>query len=278
MPLPHEGFDPSEASVTWSVLRAGGHDVVFATPDGAPAAADPIMLTGEGLDPWGVVPAFQQIRVVGLILRANRAAREAYLRMIADPAYRKPLRYEEAACDVFDALMLPGGHAKSMRPFLENETLQSRVAEFFDANKPVAAICHGVVLAARSVSQRTGRSVLHGRKTTSLTWQLEGKAASTGRIVRFWDPTYYRTYTESAGEPPGYWSVQAEVTRNLARVEDYLEPDPSKPDYGKKISGLQRDTLTDARPAFVVQDGNYISARWPGDAHTFAKTFSALLR
>jgi hypothetical protein len=27
----------------------------------------------------------------------------------------------------------------------------------------------------------------------------------------------------------------------------------------------------------VVRDGNYISARWPGDVHTFAKTFIAVL-
>jgi hypothetical protein len=27
----------------------------------------------------------------------------------------------------------------------------------------------------------------------------------------------------------------------------------------------------------VVRDGNYVSARWPGDAHTFAKTFAAVL-
>jgi hypothetical protein len=26
-----------------------------------------------------------------------------------------------------------------------------------------------------------------------------------------------------------------------------------------------------------VRDRNYVSARWPGDAHTFAKTFAALL-
>jgi hypothetical protein len=26
-----------------------------------------------------------------------------------------------------------------------------------------------------------------------------------------------------------------------------------------------------------VRDSNYISARWPGDAHTFAKTFAAVL-
>jgi len=26
-----------------------------------------------------------------------------------------------------------------------------------------------------------------------------------------------------------------------------------------------------------VQDGNYVSARWPGDAHTFAARFAELL-
>jgi hypothetical protein len=31
-------------------------------------------------------------------------------------------------------------------------------------------------------------------------------------------------------------------------------------------------------PAFVVQDRNYVSARWPGDAYTFAKTFARLLQ
>jgi putative intracellular protease/amidase len=40
---------------------------------------------------------------------------------------------------------------------------------------------------------------------------------------------------------------------------------------------LFRDTPTDARAAFVVRDGNYVSARWPGDVHTFARTFAAML-
>jgi hypothetical protein len=28
---------------------------------------------------------------------------------------------------------------------------------------------------------------------------------------------------------------------------------------------------------WVARDGNYISARWPGDAHTFAGTFADAL-
>jgi putative intracellular protease/amidase len=40
---------------------------------------------------------------------------------------------------------------------------------------------------------------------------------------------------------------------------------------------MVRDTFDDARPAFVVRDGNYISARWPGDAHTLARRFAEIL-
>lgn len=34
---------------------------------------------------------------------------------------------------------------------------------------------------------------------------------------------------------------------------------------------MKRGTDTDDRPAFVVEDGRYLSARWPGDAYLFAK-------
>ena len=44
-----------------------------------------------------------------------------------------------------------------------------------------------------------------------------------------------------------------------------------------KSSGRARDTLENERPAFVVRDGNYFSARWPGDVHTLTKRFAAVL-
>ena len=39
----------------------------------------------------------------------------------------------------------------------------------------------------------------------------------------------------------------------------------------------KRGTDDDDRPAFVVEDGNYVSARWPGDAYLFAKRFATKL-
>ena len=163
-----------------------------------------------------------------------------------------------------------------MREYLESEVLQKLVAEFFAAGTPVAAICHGVLLAARSRGN-DGHSVLFGRKTTALTWALERSGWTVGRIVRFWDPDYYRTYADGAGKPAGTMSVQQEVTRALARPQDFLDVPADAPDYRRKTSGMARDTFDDDRPAFVVRDGNYVSARWPGDAHSFARAFAELL-
>ena len=278
MPLPRRDGDPSEIAVSWRVLRAAGHAIVFATPDGARAAADPLMLSGRGLDAWGCVPGLERIRLIGLALRANAAARAAWRELEGDAAFAQPLAWAALRAQDFDALLLPGGHARGVREYLESTTLQRVVAEFFDADKPVAAICHGVVLAARSVSPRTDRPVLHGRRTTALTWALERSAWNlTRRFARWWDGDYYRTYTEAPGEPAGYRSVQAEVTRALADAAHFLDVPRDDPRHFRRTSGLFRDTPTDERCAFVVRDGRYVSARWPGDVHTFARTFATVL-
>jgi putative intracellular protease/amidase len=277
IPLPRRDFDPSEAAVSWSVLKRLGHSVAFATPDGQPGEADEMMLSGEGLDVWGFLPGLRHIVAIGRLMRANAEARAAYARMRDDPAYKAPLSWSQIRREDFDGLLLPGGHrARGMREYLESETLQHLVADFFAAGLPVAAICHGVLLAARS-RRADSRSVLFGRRTTALTWALERAAWRVGRLVRFWDPNYYRTYEDRLGEPPGYMSVEQEVTRALAQPSDFIDVPRNDPDYRRKTSGMVRDTFDDERPAFVVRDRNYISARWPGDAHTFARRFAAML-
>lgn len=279
IPVADCDFDPSEVAVSWQVLHAAGHEVTFATSNGAPGRADPRMLTGEGLDPWGWIPGLRRLRMIGLLLRADARARAAYAALLQDAAFQHPLRYADLKVGDVDGLLLPGGHAKGMRPYLEDATLQGFVADVFDAGKPVAAVCHGVLLAARSTSKATGRSVLHGRKTTALTWQLERSAWHlTKYLARFWDPGYYRTYAEKPGEPAGYWSVEQEVKRALASSADFLDVPKDAPHHWHKASGIARDTPDDARPAWVVRDGNYLSARWPGDVHTFARRFSTMLQ
>ena len=67
---------------------------------------------------------------------------------------------------------------------------------------------------------------------------------------------YYRTY-------PAY--VEDEVRAALARPADFVR--------GPRVLS-KRGTATDDGPSFVVEDGNYVSARWPGDAYLFAKRFA----
>jgi putative intracellular protease/amidase len=278
IPTPSVDFDPSEVAVSWRVLTQGGHKVVFATPDGRMARGDEVMLTGEGLDPWGLAPGLRRAVVIGRFLRAGLDARDAYAQMEDAAEFRAPIRWEEINLAAVEGVLLPGGHrARGMRRYLESGLLQGTVVEAFGRGMPVAAICHGALLAARSTDPDTGRSVLYGRKTTSLTWSLERRAWQLARITRFWDRDYYRTYQEQPGQPAGYMSVQAEVTRALAAADDFQDVSPDDPNAARKTSGRYRDTLEDERPAFVVQDGSYLSARWPGDVHTFAKRFAAIL-
>lgn len=243
MPLPARDFDPTETGVPWRVLTERGHAIVFATPEGEPGAADPLMVTGKGL---GLLAPF---------LRANAGGQAAYAAMTASAAFRTPLPYAAIRVEDFDAILLPGGHAKGMRPYLESPLLQGHVAAFFAAGKPVGAICHGVVLAARSKAA-SGASVLHGRKTTALTRQMEMTA---WRLTALTLGDYYRTYPET---------VEDEVRAALARADDFVQGPTS----------LTRDSMERVERGFTVRDRNYLSARWPGDAHRFAVEFDGMVR
>ena len=279
IPIPDTDFDPTEVAVSWQVLTRQGHAVVFATESGRPGAADDIMVSGRGLDLWSKIPGLSGLVGVGRILRANREARSAYAQMLDSAAFQNPIAWTDAGLDDVDALLLPGGHrARGMRRYIDSTVLQRLVAEAFARGTLVAAICHGVLLAARSIDASTGRSVLYGRKTTALTWDFERRAWRLTRVTRFWDPDYYRTYSERPGDPVGFMSVQEEVTRALENPSDFRNVESDSPHRRAQTSGMARDTTTDSRPAFVVDDGNYISARWPGDTHTFAAAVSARLR
>jgi putative intracellular protease/amidase len=278
IPIPDLDFDPTEVAVSWRVLTRNGHRVIFSTESGTPGVADDIMVSGRGLDIWSGLPVLSAIPLIGLALRANKDGRDAYRDMLGSTEFGHPVSWPQANLDGIDALLLPGGHrARGMRSYIDSELLQRLVADAFARGVIVAAICHGVLLAARSVDPSTGRSVLYGRKTTALTWALERTAWHLTRVTRFWDPDYYRTYTEEPGQPGGYMSVQSEVTRALQNSADFCDVARGSPHWRLKTSGMVRDTATDSRPAFVVDDGNYVSARWPGDTHTFAKVLSQKL-
>ena len=216
---------------------------MFATPDAKPAQADQRMINGNGL---GILRPF---------FIADKNGRSAYAEMQQSREFQSPIGYDDISIKSFDAILLPGGHAQGMKPYLVSTQLQRLIVEHFTAQKPTAAICHGVVLAARSLRE-DGKSMLHGFKSTAL---LQKQEMLAWQITRTWLGNYYRTYDQS---------VQEEVTAALAKPEDFLEgPLP-----------LTRDSDENLKPGFVVKDRHYLSARWPGDAHRLAHELHAMLQ
>lgn len=93
-----------------------------------------------------------------------------------DPGFLRPLVYGDVDPEVYDGLILPGGHAKGMRIYLDSVTLQEKVLHFWKLGRPVGAICHGPIVLVRTVDPKTGQSVIYGKKMTSLTKSLERTA------------------------------------------------------------------------------------------------------
>jgi putative intracellular protease/amidase len=239
VPLPDRDFDVTEVAVPWKLLREAGHDVVFATEAGATAACDPLLISG----------------VVFGKLGARPEAIAFYRELEAAPEFTTPRRWADCDAADFDALLLAGGHAPGMRQYLGSEIVQAITTAFFATDKPIAAICHGVLVAARA-KRPDGRSVLHERRTTCLPKFMERAAY----FSTFWRRgRYYRTYDAY---------VEDEVRAALEVSEQFVRGP-------RNLS--KRGTRDDDTHAFVVVDGRYMSGRWPGDAYLLAKLLNQRL-
>jgi protease I len=204
------------------------------------------MVTGEGL---GILKSW---------FAANAEGRRAYDALSKSPEFRRPHSWEELRSpDPYSALILPGGHkSEGMRPYLESQALQAFVAKFIETGRPLAAICHGVVLAARS-TKGDGKSILHGRKVTALPRWME---LSAWTLTRAWLGDYYRTYRDK--------TVESEVRSVLA--------DPGR-DFQVGPRSSRRDKASKPELGFVVRDGNLLTARWPGDANRFGQELLSMI-
>jgi protease I len=254
IPVPSYGFDPTEASVPWKYIKEAGFAVTFATPDGAVGQADVRMATGKDL---GILKS---------MLMNDKNGVQAYRELCESSEFKNPISYADMRSENFDALMLPGGHDKGMKEYLSSKIVQKIISEFFASDKPVAAICHGTLVVGRS-SSVNGRSVLWGRKTTGLTRNQELIAYN---LTRIYLGDYYRTYPEL--------DTKAGKVTMADELKSYLkDPLDFKPGPGFPIPS-RRDTPQDLSAGFTVLDKNYLSARWPGDAHKFGSDFVKLLK
>lgn len=162
-----------------------------------------LMIVGDFVEDYEVMVPFQALHMVGHTVHAacpNKKAGEKVKTAVHDfegdqtytekpgHAFTLNATFDEIEADSYDALVLPGGRAPEYLR-LDPHVLQI-VRHFFEANKPIAAICHAMqILAAAGVLK--GRTCTAypavGPEVTACGGKYEGiavdKAMVDGKLV-----------------------------------------------------------------------------------------------
>ena len=145
-----------------------------------------LMITGDYTEDYETMVPFQTLQACGHQVDAvcpgkakGQTVRTAIHDFEGDQTYsEKPghnftlnASYDEVNVADYDALVVPGGRAPEYLRL--NDDVLARVRHFFDAGKPVAAICHGPQLLAAA-------GVLKGRRVSAYPACAPEVAASGG--------------------------------------------------------------------------------------------------
>jgi protease I len=129
------------------------------------AAKKILMIAGDYAEDYETMVPFQALQMVGHTVhavcpgkKAGETIRTAIHDFEGDQTYsEKPghnftlnATFDEVNAEDYDALVIPGGRAPEYIRL--NDTVLKMVSHFAEANKPIAAVCHGAqVLAAAGV-------------------------------------------------------------------------------------------------------------------------------
>lgn len=137
------------------------------------AAKKILMIVGDFVEDYEAMVPFQALQMVGHVVHAvcpgkkvGEKVKTAVHDFEGDQTYtEKPGHYftlnatfDEIEPEDYDALVIPGGRAPEYLRL--NEDVLRIVRHFFETNKPVAAICHGIQIL-------TAAGVLEGKECTA---------------------------------------------------------------------------------------------------------------
>lgn len=137
------------------------------------AAKKILMLVGDFVEDYEVMVPFQALLMVGHVVHAvcpKKSAGDKVRTAIHDfegdqtytekPGHNFALNasFADVKADAYDALVLPGGRAPEYLRL--DEKVLALVRQFATANKPIAAICHGIQIL-------TVAGVVKGRSCTA---------------------------------------------------------------------------------------------------------------
>lgn len=154
------GFWLEEFAAPYYVFRDAGVDITLASPKGGQPPIDP-----KSDDP------------------GNQT--EAMARFKDDPAAQRVLanthRLADVKADDFDAVFYPGGHGP-MWDLVNDVNSIALIESFYNAGKPVAAVCHGPGVLKKVTYQ--GEPIVKGKRVTGFT-NSEEEAVQLTDVVPF---------------------------------------------------------------------------------------------
>lgn len=137
------------------------------------AAKSILLLAGDYVEDYEIMVPFQALQAVGLTVdavcpgkKAGQKVRTAVHDFEGDQTYSEKrghdftlnATFEDVRADRYAGLIVPGGRAPEYLRL--NQDVLALVRAFFEARKPIAAICHGLQLLAAA-------GTLQGRRCTA---------------------------------------------------------------------------------------------------------------
>ncbi len=127
------------------------------------------------------------------------------------PQLENTVKTSEVTAKDFDAIFLPGGHG-TMFDLPKDEKLQELLRDFYETDKPVAAVCHGPSgLVGATLSN--GEPLVAGKRVNAFT-DREEKDTTLDQYMPFLLETKIRELGATFVAAPN-WSVHVEVDGNL---------------------------------------------------------------
>jgi len=154
------GFWLEEFAAPYYVFKDAGAEVTVASPKGGQPP----------IDPKSDLPENQT---------------EAMTRFKRDPDAQKVLantiKLKDAKADDYDTVFYPGGHGP-MWDLADNPTSIALIEAFYNAGKPVAAVCHAPAVLHRVTYQ--GQPIVKGKRVTGFT-NGEEESVQLTKVVPF---------------------------------------------------------------------------------------------
>lgn len=146
------GFHYEELTTPYKHFVEAGYTVRLASIKGGKPPHDPGSLKNDSDENPASVRWFLN----------NKETKEAL-------EHTKPIK--DLKADAYDAIYLPGGHG-TMWDLPQNDDLSSLVSIFYQTNKPVAAVCHGIA-GLLGAKDKAGQPIVKGKQVNCFTNEEE---------------------------------------------------------------------------------------------------------